>query len=669
MPKKRKRPRKEHRPRNHPDKFNAQRSLEGAIGAFGRWARERYPEDAAEYEDVARTAVELKANQLGEPSPAGWDADLIEAVVGGLMPAKVLADDDYARAVVPGMRAYLEFLVVSGRVRADDGGRREALRALGEIEPAMVERFGDVENKGMAGRLMSLAMDEGVDVTDQAQTEAFLERFNSMPQRWREHVTGGPDPARAAGMAGIAFDAGGLDRDEEPELPHFDVVVPREEDEVVALRELRLSGRVSELLEWVGSSRTVTGTGALRRKDIPEVARRLGVQLPDVAVHSMWQLTELSDVWLTAIECGILERTATTVRPGTYSEAWRRGEPADVIRLGRALAGQLVLQIVAGVGEHRETPFDAEVSALLAMLLGAATAGAQHDLREFGADLEAGATPAGPLGAIVFMLAASRLERLAEHGVVSLMQDRLRVTRPLGPSFIQPLRELALDMHPVDADGRDARWEAPLMPVGGGPDGEPPPEVAMTYQVKVQLAGSKPPIWRRLRLSGGTPLDELHDILQAAFGWSDTHMHRFSLGHPYESGVVYEPKWQRDFDLGHEEPGPRDEAEVTLAQLAQRRGSQVVYLYDFGDDWIHTITVESVDERAPGERLPRCAGGRRMAPYDDSGGVEGWQMMVDAALDESDLDHEDVREWLGLDPGEPFDPDQFDPDAVTKALQ
>lgn len=58
-----------------------------------------------------------------------------------------------------------------------------------------------------------------------------------------------------------------------------------------------------------------------------------------------------------------------------------------------------------------------------------------------------------------------------------------------------------------------------------------------------------------------------------------------------------------------------------------------------------------------------------MAPYDDSGGVEGWQMMVDAALDESDLDHEDVREWLGLGRDEPFDPDQFDPDAVTKALQ
>lgn len=684
MPKKRKRARKQDRSRNH--RSNAQRSQQSVLNAFGRWVRALYPEaDATEYEDVARTAIEMKANRLGEASPADWDAATVGMVVGEVMPAKMIADDDFARAVAPGMRAYLEFLAESGRFREDESSRREALQVLDELEPTMVERFRDLENKSMAGRIMTLAADEGVDITDEAQVEAFIQRYNSMPQEWREQLTGGPDPARAAANADALFDVDELfevdeangaevNGDEEPLGPHLDVVVPREKDEFAALLIVPFLQQVTALLDWVGSSRPVTGTGALRRKDIPEVADRLGIELPGVSVQSMWQLTELADVWFAATECGILERTATTVRPGPHSEAWRRGGPADVVRLGRALVGQLVLQALAGQGDMYVEPLAAQVNALLATLLGTATAGVQHDLRELGAHLATGATPAGRVGPVILDLAMGRLERLARHGVVSLTETRLRIARPLGPSFIQPLLVFGLDLHPVDADGRDAPWQPRPMPGGlvgsDGPEGEPPAATDVAYQVKVQLTDSKPPIWRRLRLPRDTSLADLHDIIQTAFEWTDSHLHRFSVGHPYGGGVRYEPAWQREFDLGMDgEPAPRDEAKVTLAQLARHPRDKIHYLYDFGDDWLHTITVESIDEPDPDEELPRCTGGRRMAPYDDSGGVWGWEMMVAAALDETDEDHEDVRDWLGLEPGDRFDPDEFDPEEVTEALQ
>ena len=55
-----------------------------------------------------------------------------------------------------------------------------------------------------------------------------------------------------------------------------------------------------------------------------------------------------------------------------------------------------------------------------------------------------------------------------------------------------------------------------------------PPQV---YQLKVTLHNSTPPIWQRLLVASDTTLDRLHDILQRAMGWEDSHLHAFEIGH------------------------------------------------------------------------------------------------------------------------------------------
>ena len=60
------------------------------------------------------------------------------------------------------------------------------------------------------------------------------------------------------------------------------------------------------------------------------------------------------------------------------------------------------------------------------------------------------------------------------------------------------------------------------------------------YQLKVTLQETRPPIWRRLQVDAHTTLPQLHDILQVAMGWTDSHLHRFFVG-----GV----------DYGQPEPG------------------------------------------------------------------------------------------------------------------
>jgi len=177
---------------------------------------------------------------------------------------------------------------------------------------------------------------------------------------------------------------------------------------------------------------------------------------------------------------------------------------------------------------------------------------------------------------------------------------------------------------------------------------------APIYQIKVSLRGAKPPIWRRLELPGDTSLARLHDIIQTAFGWENSHLHVFET--PYGAyGIA-------DRELNH-----RAEKPVTLEQVAPGTGSRVRYVYDFGDDWDHEITVEKLLDRGD-VAYPRCTGGRRAAPPDDCGGIWGYDELVVILTDPTHPDHEDRLDWLGLQSATDFDPTHFDPAEVTRTL-
>jgi hypothetical protein len=178
---------------------------------------------------------------------------------------------------------------------------------------------------------------------------------------------------------------------------------------------------------------------------------------------------------------------------------------------------------------------------------------------------------------------------------------------------------------------------------------------APVYQVKVSLLGAKPPIWRRLLVPADVTLARLHAVIQAAFGWLDSHLHVFET--PY--GDFGQP----DPELGH-----RSEAPVTLEQVAPQAKDKIRYTYDFGDGWEHEIMVEQVLQPDPALTYPRCTGGRRAAPPDDCGGIWGYQELVEILTDPSHPEHGERRSWFGLDEADQFDPAEFDIDEVNAAL-
>ncbi|MGY5129088.1 plasmid pRiA4b ORF-3 family protein [Streptomyces nigrescens] len=175
------------------------------------------------------------------------------------------------------------------------------------------------------------------------------------------------------------------------------------------------------------------------------------------------------------------------------------------------------------------------------------------------------------------------------------------------------------------------------------------------HKIKITLRDSRPPIWRRLEVPSGITLRELHDVIQAAFGWEDYHMWAFETGRD-RYGVA-------DRDLGI-----RSAISKRLSQVAPRASDRLRYTYDFGDHWEHDILIEDVTTPEAGTAYPRCLTGRRACPPEDCGGVWGYDYLIEILADPHHEEHEDRLEWLGLDSADQFDPAAFDAAQVNSAL-
>ncbi len=116
---------------------------------------------------------------------------------------------------------------------------------------------------------------------------------------------------------------------------------------------------------------------------------------------------------------------------------------------------------------------------------------------------------------------------------------------------------------------------------------EPAPAGAETtlYCFQVSLAWKKS-VWRRIELRGDQTLHDLHRAIQEAFDWDDDHLYAFFL-----SGKAWDGDSEYESPYGAE---GRNAARYHLASLPLRQGQKFLYIFDFGDELRHQITLEAV---------------------------------------------------------------------------
>lgn len=164
------------------------------------------------------------------------------------------------------------------------------------------------------------------------------------------------------------------------------------------------------------------------------------------------------------------------------------------------------------------------------------------------------------------------------------------------------------------------------------------------------LVDSVPAIWRLLEVRSSMALDQVHDVLQAAFGWEDAHLHRFKPDDPFaplrpvEGEIPEVQQWLPGQEC--EEPEDRAEEDCSLDELLALGEGAAYYEYDFGDSWLHRLELVSrrpADEDSPQARL---IDGARRGPLEDSGGFPGYEAMMDALADASHPDHAEHAAWF-----------------------
>ncbi len=177
-------------------------------------------------------------------------------------------------------------------------------------------------------------------------------------------------------------------------------------------------------------------------------------------------------------------------------------------------------------------------------------------------------------------------------------------------------------------------------------------------QFKIQLKGIRPPIWRRIQVPGDYTFWDLHVAIQDAMaGWEDYHLHEFKIKVPGKAGKICIGIPDPDgYDFHEVLPG----WEIPITRYFTDEKSKVLYIYDFGDGWEHTVILEKFLQPEPGVTYPRCIAGRRKCPPEDCGGPYGYESFLKAITDPKHPEHKEFLEWYG---GE-FDPNDFKPEDV-----
>lgn len=192
-------------------------------------------------------------------------------------------------------------------------------------------------------------------------------------------------------------------------------------------------------------------------------------------------------------------------------------------------------------------------------------------------------------------------------------------------------------------------------------------------RLRVSILESDPEIWRQLEVDAELSLAELHDLLQIAFGWRESHLHNFSDHDPFARRLDLPRIGRSPRIWGPDDPDNDDEDELpegewSLARVFDEFDGPLYYEYDFGDRWIHQIELIERIDNTQGAPKARLLGGERRGPLEDSGGTQGYREKLDIVADPRHPEHEKITEWMRwvAGPWIPSDPDALDNDHANR---
>lgn len=176
-------------------------------------------------------------------------------------------------------------------------------------------------------------------------------------------------------------------------------------------------------------------------------------------------------------------------------------------------------------------------------------------------------------------------------------------------------------------------------------------------RLKIALDDIKPVIWRRIEVPLTTNLQALHEVIQAVMLFENYHLFDFVTGTRGAETRYIIPDPNDDFaddDFGD----TMDASKTELGTLIEVGIKRLIYTYDFGDNWQHTILTEAVAAADPTTTYPRFIEGANRAPPEDVGGIPGFENFLNVMAKPKHPEHADIKQWYGR---------TFDPKDIAEA--
>ncbi len=216
------------------------------------------------------------------------------------------------------------------------------------------------------------------------------------------------------------------------------------------------------------------------------------------------------------------------------------------------------------------------------------------------------------------------------------------------------------------------------------------------YEFFAELKDYRPKIWRRFQVASNVTMARLSYILMTLFEMKASHLFRIEVPanenfhtyirerlsdeeyakiyaepgstDPFEDNMIFEVITEDTYEFREEHEKVYDAVENKLKHVISHPHSKLSLVYDFGDNWIVSVTLERIfkDDDLSGRLLPLVLEGEGFGIIEDCGGLPGLTDLAKAFKKKKGSTYHEYREWLGRDD---LDLERFDIDDMNFRLK
>jgi hypothetical protein len=134
-----------------------------------------------------------------------------------------------------------------------------------------------------------------------------------------------------------------------------------------------------------------------------------------------------------------------------------------------------------------------------------------------------------------------------------------------------------------------------------------------TFIFRAALLG-RPSIYRDIELDPAKSLYKLAEAIVSAFDFDFDHAFGFYSGLARAEMHKAFPRYELFADIGEADPGVIGVEKTRASQAFPEVGHTMLFLFDYGDEWLFKITLRAVGKKVAKTRYPRIVATHGKAP-------------------------------------------------------